>query len=1250
MGRVKASAPPVPAPVPAPARTPARGRSSVSRGGSFFSDYFPDLRDAFLPCPSPAFWGYAASRFAARPPGSFPESFPASSSGRFLCVAATDRDLEELRQSLTFFKPSLDCVYLPARDALPYERLASSAGLTARRVRALGRLQEPPSLVVTTSAGLVQKAPSPVLLWNQRSILEVGTSHKLDELGTRLGHMGYRAAATVYGPGEFARRGDILDLFPGDALNPYRVHFFDDTIERIDVFDPLTQRRIKPVPGGSRASDTPPRRLELLPVSEILVTPETLACFRQNWHHHLGGDTSRNADYQAITEGLAPAYQEDYLAFFYPRLVPMLELLPTHTILWGEGALEALRTYWEHIADQYEARCESPQRPPPPEGLYLTPETWGAASRGHRHFFLSRTVPPDSTGASPPTSTGASTETSSGASPPDLFTASASIRSEPEELGALFASGRPGPDFTAARLAQRLHAHLEAFAADLAEAASPTPRLVLAAFSETGLKRLETMLGGRLDGRFAGCPWRLVANYDELCALPAGMFGVTLRQLGDGFAHPRVVLLTEQDLFGARLPPSGRGQARPAAGKRRREAAFFSDVAALEPGSCVVHLDHGVGRYEGITDFQTDNTTTACLRLRYAENALLYVPVLNIDLLSPLGGTPPVLDRLGSVAWEERKARVKKKLLAHAQVLLDQEARRHTVRLTPAQVDPTLYEAFCSAFPHPETEDQAAAMQAIERDLAACAPSDRLICGDVGFGKTELAMRASFLVALDSRQVLVLVPTTLLARQHLEVFQKRFEAFPIRIGALSRLTPRATAAQNLAEFAQGTLDILIGTHALLSKKLEARRLGLVVIDEEQHFGVKQKNRLRALSPASHILTLTATPIPRSLQFSLSGLRALSLITTPPPGRLAVRSFVGFFDQTTMLQALRREFAREGQAFVVCPFIRDLGELETVLKKALPEIRIGVVHGKTPAAALETCMTDFVAGKLQLLLSTAIIESGLDIPKANTMVVVQAEHFGLAQLHQLRGRIGRSNRRGYCYFFTRTEVALNSRALKRLQTLSKLDALGSGFSLASQDLDIRGAGNLLGEEQSGHIREVGLHLYQKLLSQAVAALKNPQGPAVADDWTPELQLGVSAVLPETYIEDLETRTTLYHRCAHLANLDDIRAMRAELADRFGPPPLEAEQLLRLLYLKLACKELGIQRLSVSARSCTARFRAGFPKKASFLQAWVAGKAAYRFDDKGVLSWYSDFGHETARLLRVQNFILKLQRILQVQDVS
>ncbi|MEM9913113.1 MAG: transcription-repair coupling factor, partial [Pseudomonadota bacterium] len=828
------------------------------------------------------------------------------------------------------------------------------------------------------------------------------------------------------------------------------------------------------------------------------------------------------------------------------QLETLFDYLPNMSVTLDDQ-MDAVRTArWESVVDQFEARrhaanqrgmgAEMHAKALSPEQLYLDDAAWGAALADRRVLSFS----PLAQAPGP---------------------------------GVIDASGRVGRNFAPERQQEKINlfsalkGHIEAKAAE-----AP---VVIAAYSEGARTRLEGLVED--EGLLGAVTVRRAADLGK-----SGLH-LVVWALESGFEAPGLTVIAEQDILGDRLIRAPQ--------KRRRAENFLSEAQSLSAGDLVVHVDHGIGRYHGLEVVTAAGAAHECLSLEYAEQAKLYLPVENIELLSRYGHEEGLLDRLGGGAWQAKKAKLKERIREMADRLIRIAAERALRKAPVLEAEHHAWEAFSARFPYQETDDQLRAIEDVMADLESGRPMDRLICGDVGFGKTEVAMRAAFVAAMTGQQVAVIAPTTLLARQHYKSFAERFRGFPVTVRPLSRFVPAAEATRIRAGLADGTVDIVVGTHALLAKAIKFKDLGLLVIDEEQRFGVAHKERLKNLRSEVHVLTLTATPIPRTLQLSLSGVRDLSIIGTPPVDRLSIRTYVSEFDPVTLREALLREHYRGGQSFFVVPRITDIPEIEEFLKTQVPEVSVVVAHGQMAARELDERMNAFYDGDYDVLLATTIVESGLDIPTANTMIVHRADMFGLAQLYQIRGRVGRSKARAYAYLTTKPRLKLTTAAEKRLRVLGSLDTLGAGFTLASQDLDIRGAGNLLGEEQSGQMRDVGYELYQSMLEEAIAKIKSGELEGLSDadsQWAPQINLGVSVLIPETYVPDLDVRLGLYRRLSGLSSKVELEGFAAELIDRFGTLPREVNTLMLVVRIKAMCKRAGIAKLDGGPRGATIQF--------------------------------------------------------------
>ncbi|MCJ8311057.1 MAG: transcription-repair coupling factor, partial [Hyphomicrobiales bacterium] len=705
-------------------------------------------------------------------------------------------------------------------------------------------------------------------------------------------------------------------------------------------------------------------------------------------------------------------------------------------------------------------------------------------------------------------------------------------------------------------------------------------------------------------------------SWAEVTDLPQGTTALAVLGVEAGFEDDEFAVIGEQDFLGDRLVKRRRGA--------KKGSDFLSEVSALSAGDIVVHVDHGIGRFHGLVTIEAAGAPHDCLELRYHNDDKLFLPVENIELLSRYGNsdTEVMLDRLGGANWQARKSKLKKRILEMAGQLIAIAAARELKRADPISLPDGVYDEFAAKFPYEETEDQINAIEAVFDDLSSGRPMDRLVCGDVGFGKTEVALRAAYLTAMSGKQVAVVVPTTLLSRQHYKTFSERFHGLPVNVAQASRLVSSKALADAKKGVKDGSVDIVVGTHALLGQSVDFKRLGLLIIDEEQRFGVKHKERLKELRADVHVLTLSATPIPRTLQMALTGVRELSLITTAPVDRMAVRTFITPFDGVVVREALLRERYRGGQSFYVCPRLSDIRGRKEWLDEHVPELKVAVAHGQMPPGELEDVMNAFYEGSYDVLLSTTIVESGLDIPTANTMIVHRADMFGLAQLYQMRGRVGRSKTRAYALMTLPPNKVLTPTAERRLKVLQSLDTLGAGFQLASHDLDIRGAGNILGDEQSGHVREVGFELYQQMLEEAVAELKEGgDGVEMDGKWSPQITVGATVMIPEHYVPDLTLRMSLYRRLAELDTAEDIDAFGAELIDRFGPLPEEVDHLLKVVFVKSLCRRANIEKLDAGPKGVVVHFRnKEFANPASLI-SWIGEQgslAKIRPDQSIVLS--------------------------------
>ena len=1063
--------------------------------------------------------------------------------GIVLFVAADEPQAEAFGAAVAFFAPGLNLLPFAAWDCLPYDRVSPKSDVESSRLATLAALAkgiEGPAVIVTSVAAILQRVPPRAAIAQASFAAKVGENVNRDALVAFLAGNGYVRAGTVRDPGDFALRGGIIDLWPPGTGDPLRLDFFGETLEAIRKFDAVTQ-----------LSNDGIEAIALLPASEAPLGEAAISRFRSGYVASFG-PSGDDPLYESVSAGRKAQGIEHWLPLFYDGLDTLFDYLPRSLVMLGHQVEESKSARFELVEECYDTRRQlrdtdseqkikaPPYKPLQPNALYLSDSEWKSALARH----LVRDLTP--------------------------FQA-------PESTTSVDAGGRQGRDFAPERAGGNLNV-FQAAADHLRALHAAGKRVVVASWTDGSAERL----GGVLSDHGVAAI-RRVENWPDALKLDARAVGLACLGIERGFETAEFALVSEQDVLGDRMV---RAHAR-----QRRAQNFLSEVSSLAPGDLVTHLEHGVGRYLGLKAIEALGAPHDCLEIQY-EGGKLFLPVENIELLTRYGSDEgsAQLDRLGGAGWQQRKAKMKERVRAIAAELIRIAAARTLKALPPVEPPHGLYDEFCARFPYQETEDQEKAISEAIGDLGMGRPMDRLVCGDVGFGKTEVALRAAFVAAMAGEQVAVVVPTTLLARQHYRSFAERFLGFPVKLRQLSRFVDVKEARETKDALAEGTVDVVIGTHALLGESIRFKRLGLVIVDEEQHFGVSHKERLKALKADVHVLTLTATPIPRTLQLALSGVRDLSLITTPPIDRLAVRTFVTPFDPLVVREALLREHYRGGQSFFVAPRIADLRDAEAFLKTTVPEVKTAVAHGQMSATVLEEVMTAFYDRKIDVLISTNIVESGLDIPTANTMIVQRADMFGLSQLYQIRGRIGRSKARAYAYLTTPPDRKLTDTATRRLEVLQSLDQLGAGFSVASHDMDIRGAGNLLGEEQSGHVREVGIELYQEMLEEAVSSLREGgDAHAMDDQWSPAINLGASVLIPEGYVADLNVRMSLYRRLSGLETCADIDAFAAELIDRFGPLPEEVNHLFEIVAIKQLALAAGVEKIDAGPKGGTIAFR-------------------------------------------------------------
>jgi transcription-repair coupling factor (superfamily II helicase) len=1092
-------------------------------------------------------------------------------------VVAVTRDTQRARaleDELRVFGGTLPVLHFPDWETLPYDVFSPHPEIVSQRIATLYQLPTiQRGVLVVPVATLMQRIAPRSHITGAGLVLDKGQKLDLAHEQRRLEASGYRHVPQVAEPGDFAVRGALIDIYPMGSDEPYRIELFDDEVESIRSFDPESQRSQQQV-----------EKIELLPAREFPLTDASAKAFRSNLRERFPIDVRRCPLYQDIKEGVTPGGIEYYLPLFFEQTATLFDYLADDALfVLGEGVGAAADQFWTQTAERYDQRAHDIERPVlPPTELYLPPEQWRAqlnkrlrvevVEPGHEHAVSVGTqpapdVPLNRKGEEPGTSL-------------RHFLASYKGR----VLIAADSAGRREALIETLAAAGLKPENVESWQAFLgADAPAPSP---------------PTLSGERVGERGASAPERPLTptlSPDRVGGEGAGSrFAITIAGLEQGFAltKPQTTVLTERELYGERVRSERDRKRR--RGTARDPDSIIRDLTELTIGAPIVHVDHGVGRYQGLVSMDVGGMDGEFLTIEYAKGDKLYVPVAQLGLVSRYSGTAPELaplHSLGGDAWERARKKAAEKVRDVAAELLAIYAQREARGGESLPIDRQLVEEFGRAFPFEETPDQESAIEAVLNDLAAPRAMDRVICGDVGFGKTEVALRAAFAAATAGRQVAVLVPTTLLAQQHYRNFADRFADWPVRVDVLSRFKSSKEVNEALKRLADGQIDVIVGTHKLLMPDVKFKNLGLVIVDEEQRFGVRQKEQLKKLRAEVDLLTMTATPIPRTLNMAMAGLRDLSLIATPPAHRTAVRTFIAAWDSATIREALQRELSRGGQVYFLHNEVQSIERTVRELEELVPEARIRIAHGQMPERELESVMADFHRQRFNVLACTTIIETGIDIPTANTIIIDRADRFGLAQLHQLRGRVGRSHHRAYAYLIVPDHRSITADAQKRLEALASLEELGAGFTLATHDLEIRGAGELLGEEQSGQIQEVGFGLYTELLDRAVRALKSGKVPDfdLTSEHETEVELHLPALIPDDYLPDVHTRLTLYKRIASARSHGDLRDLQVEMIDRFGLLPDSAKQLFAVATLKLMATPLGIRKLDLGAAGGRIVFR-------------------------------------------------------------
>ncbi|WP_090241470.1 transcription-repair coupling factor [Pseudomonas guineae] len=1057
----------------------------------------------------------------------------ASNAKRFtLLLTADSQSAERLQEELSFFAPELPVLHFPDWETLPYDLFSPHQDIISQRIAALYRLPELKHgvLVVPITTALHRLAPKRFLLGSSL-VMQVGQQLDVNQMRSNFEAAGYRCVDTVYEHGEFAVRGALIDLFPMGSSQPYRIDLFDDEIETLRTFDPETQRSIDKV-----------ESIKLLPAREFPLEKKAVTDFRGRFRERFDVDFRRCPIYQDLSTGITPAGIEYYLPLFFEETATLFDYLPADTQVFSLPGIEkAAEQFWVDARSRYEDRRVDPERPLlPPADIFLPVEDCFARLKNWPRVVVSQD---------------------------DIDTGVGRTRLDAKPLPDLAIQAKAGDPLAALRRFIEEH-----------------PGRVLFCAESAGRREVLLELLARLKLK--------PSEFDSWPAFTASKkrLGICIAPLNDGLLLEDLALVAESPLFGQRVMQ-----------RRRREKSrdggdnAIKNLTELREGAPVVHIDHGVGRYLGLVTMEFDGQAAEFLALMYAEEAKLYVPVASLHLIARYTGSDDALaplHRLGSEIWQKAKRKAAEQVRDVAAELLDVYARR-AAREGYAFADPKAdYSTFSAGFPFEETPDQQTAIEAVYSDMLSAKPMDRLVCGDVGFGKTEVAMRAAFIAVHGGKQVAVLVPTTLLAQQHYNSFRDRFADWPVKVEVMSRFKSAKEVSEAMLQLAEGKVDIVIGTHKLLQDDVKFNNLGLVIIDEEHRFGVRQKEQLKTLRSEVDILTLTATPIPRTLNMAVAGMRDLSIIATPPARRLSVRTFVMEQNNPTIKEALLRELLRGGQVYYLHNDVKTIEKCAADLAELVPEARIGIGHGQMRERELEQVMGDFYHKRFNVLIASTIIETGIDVPSANTIIIERADKFGLAQLHQLRGRVGRSHHQAYAYLLTPPRKQMTDDAQKRLEAISNAQDLGAGFLLATHDLEIRGAGELLGDGQSGQIQAVGFTLYMEMLERAVKSIRKGEQPNLDQPLGggPEINLRVPALIPNDYLPDVHARLIMYKRIANASDEEGLKDLQVEMIDRFGLLPEPSKNLVRITLLKLQAEKLGIKKVDAGPQGGRIEFAA------------------------------------------------------------
>lgn len=1081
-------------------------------------------------------------------------------------ITHNEANISLLIRTANFFIPNIEIITMPIWDIIPYDRVSPSNKVMVSRLESLAKLLLPNHdkiLLIISAAAVLQKLPPQEILLESILELILGNEYNREDLIKSLYDNGYNRTSIAEQVGDFAIRGSIIDIVINDNEQGFRLDFFGNKLDLIKVFNTSDQLTINnPVLSGINSESaqhnnniTKIKKVIIPPASEVILNTATISNFKQSYLKTFG--IVNDPLYEAVTEKNKYAGMENWLPLFYKQLDTIFEYIPENSLIIKDhladiALTEKLQNINEHYSNRLSYRNNnSIYNALSPNALYLNVEEIESYIDNYQSIIFT------------PYNTQTSTKN---------FSYTPNLYLEAKATGKSFFSLLH--DF----LNNNLTIH---------------QKILISCYSIGSKERIKSML---IDNDFITTDIENINSLDKISNNK--ILGLTLLPIDRGCITEEYIIFSEQDLLGSRLKKS--------VNKRQKSVQLLQEINNLQPGELIVHAEYGIGRFQSLTPLKVQNVVHDFIEIIYLNDDKLYLPVENLELITKYGQNDNnvQLDKLGSQAWQSRKARLKERLKLAAQTLLDIAAKRQQIEAPMMEAIGEIYDKFCQKFPYLETEDQERSIQEVLDDLASGKPMDRLICGDVGFGKTEVALRAAAIATLGSEpmQVAVIVPTTLLSRQHTNTFMQRFSDFPINIKQLSKFTNKAEAKVIKENLKNGLVDIVIGTHALLAKDLVFKNLGLVIIDEEQHFGVAQKESLKLLKSNIHILSLSATPIPRTLQMAFADIKSLSLITSPPLDREPIKTFVMPYDAVIIREALLREKMKGGRSFYITPRVMYLDEIAEELTRIVPELKLVIAHGKVVANKLDTIMNDFYDGKFDILVTTNIIESGLDIPMANTIIIDRANMFGLSQLYQIRGRVGRSNSQAYAYLTTNNKKKITHTAQKKLNIIQSLDMVGAGFSIANHDMDIRGHGNLLGEEQSGHIKEVGIELYQKMLADTIESLRSEV--ILQEDWSPVINTGVSVQIPEVYIKDITLRLNLYRKIAEINTIEDADLFAVEMADRFGPLPEEAQHLFAIIKLKKYAKLAHISRLDIGEKALVITFRNNRPLDYNYIIDFIA----------------------------------------------